>query len=76
MIHEEFVFSFGNNKLYSIRDLDYIEDIFIEENRSFWSNVSRGYAMVFLQKDRKYSKDPEPVLIGRFPILDVIRKFG
>jgi len=76
MIREEFVFSLGGHKLYSIRDLDYFDDILMEEDRRFWANVQRGYALVFLQKDKKYSKEPESVVIGRLPIEDAIRKFG
>lgn len=76
MIREEFVFSLGSHNLYSIKDLDYFDDILIEENQSFWDSVSRGYAIVFLQKDKKYSKEPEHIQIGKFPVDDVIRKFG
>ena len=76
MIREEFVFSLGGHKLYSIKDLDYFDDILMEEDARFWRNVRTGWAMVFLQKDRKYEKEPEPVLIAKMPVQDVMKKFG
>ena len=76
MLREEFVFSLGGHKLYSIRDLDYFDDILIEENTRFWNNVSRGYAMVFLQKSKRYESEPEIQPIGTYPVSDAIKKFG
>jgi len=76
MKRDEFVFSLGGHKLYGIEDFDYFDDILAEEDSRFWRNVKRGYAMVFLQKTKKYEKEPEAVMIGNMPIEDAIRKFG
>jgi hypothetical protein len=76
MKRDEFVFSLGGHKLYGIEDFDYFDDILAEEDRWFWNNVRRGYAMVFLQKVKKYEKEPEVVMIGKMPVDDAIKKFG
>jgi len=76
MLRDEFLFGLGNHKLYGIEDLDYFDDILMEEDAKFWRNVARGYAMVFIQKTKRYENEPELVPIGKLPIGDAIRKFG
>ena len=75
-LRDEFVVTLGNHKLYRIEDLDYFDDILIEENQQFWRDVARGYAMIFLQKTKRYESDPELVPVGKLPVTDVIKKYG
>ena len=75
-LRDEFVFTLGGRKFYSIQDLDYFDDILIEEDRRFWDNVQRGYAIVFQQKTERYESEPEPIVVGKYPIEDAIKKFG
>jgi len=75
-LRDEFVFTLGGRKFYSIQDLDYFDDILIEEDRRFWDNVQRGYAIVFQQKTKRYESEPEPIVVGKYPVEDAIKKFG
>ena len=75
-LRDEFVFTLGGRKFYSIQDLDYFDDILIEEDRRFWDNVQRGYAIVFQQKTTRYESEPEPIVVGKYPVEDAIKKFG
>lgn len=76
MIRDEFVFGFGTKRIYRIEDLDYYDDIIHEENARFWNDVARGYAIVFMQKTKRYEPEPELVPIGTMPVQDAIKKFG
>lgn len=77
MIRDEFVFGIGKSrKTFRIEDLDYYDDILIAENQRFWNNVHRGYVLVFMQKPKRFQAEPEPVLIGKMPVEDAIKKFG
>lgn len=70
-LREEFVFSIGGRKLYTIRDFDYFDDILAAEDQRFWGNV-----IVCIQRIKKYEKEPEIKPIANLPLKDVIRKFG
>ncbi len=76
-LHDEFVFGIlGIRKTFRIEDLDYYDDILIAENQKFWNNVQRGYVLVFMQKPKRFQAEPEPVLVGKLPVNDAIKKFG
>ena len=85
-LRDEFVFTLGGRKFYSIQDLDYFDDILIEEDRIFWENVQRGYianrifwenALRGYVKALQKQKELEfPVNIGAYKVEDAIKKFG
>lgn len=65
----------GEKKLYAIQDLDYFDDILQEENTRFWSNVRRGWAIVFMQKSDKWD-EANIVEMCKLPVRDAVKKFG
>lgn len=77
MIRDEFIFSQDGENFHSLKELlDFYDNLISENDRRFWEDVQRGYIMVFVQKPKAYSSEPEPVQIARMPIEDAVKKFG
>jgi hypothetical protein len=70
-VRDEFVFSIGGHKLYTIQDLDYFDDILIAENARFWGNVT-----AYFQKQYRDKEEPELIPVATLPLNDAIKKFG
>lgn len=76
MIRDEFVFSIGDRKLYSIEDFSYIDEILQQEDLEFWDNIKKGYVIVFMPKIKKYEAEPELTFVAKMPVEDALKKFG
>jgi len=69
-LQDEFLFTLGGRKFYTIQDLDYFDDILVSENKRFWGNVS-----VYVQRKNGFCES-DPKRIATLPVKDVIKKFG
>ena len=74
MKKDEFVFRIGQ-KLFSIDDLDYIDDILVAEIRDWEASVRRGWVEVFQRRPSDSREWENPMSLGKFHLAAIKQKF-